>query len=73
MIQFIPEWTDDEVLEYVGRVISDYMASLSSGEDFDRDVCVGLQALIQTEGPSTRNRFSIGIIQLSISVYIAFV
>ena len=43
MIQFIPDWTDDEVLEYVGRVIPDYMASLSSGEDFDRDVCVGLQ------------------------------
>lgn len=43
MIQFIPEWTDDEVLEYVGRVIPDYMASLSSGEDFNRDVCVGLQ------------------------------
>ena len=43
MIQFIPEWTDDEVLEYVGRVIPDYMASLSSGEDFDRNVCVGLQ------------------------------
>ena len=43
MIPFIPKWTDDEVLEYVGRVIPDYMASLSSGEDFDRDVCVGLQ------------------------------
>lgn len=43
MIQLIPEWTDDEVLEYVGRVIPDYMARLSSGEDFDRDVCVGLQ------------------------------
>ena len=43
MIQFIPEWTDEEVLEYVGRVIPDYMASLSSGEDFDRNVCIGLQ------------------------------